>query len=406
MRRHVNLWTVLGLVAGIVAGFSDLLFIRRLASVLSEVFIRLLTLISLPMIFLAIVSTITRMEGPSEARTLVGKIFTYTGLTTVVAAGIGLTLFLLVAPNRVFVSSGDLSPVSSTGPDGYLGFVTKVIPKTLIEPFLTNNVIGMAVMAVAIGIAALKLPPRQKEALTIGFQALFHTFLKIVSWIITIIPIGIFAFMTRLVEESRTGHGGIEGLLLYALCVLGANVIQGTVVLPVLLKSKGISPLRIAKGMMPALTTAFFSKSSSATLPISLSSAKERVGISGRIADLSFPLCSVINMNGCAAFILITSLFVFGTQGVTFGAFGLTGMVIVASLAAIGNAGVPMGCYFLTTALLVGMGASIEVMGIILPIYSLFDMVETALNVWSDSVVTTIVDRDLVSSSENFPGKN
>ena len=100
-------------------------------------------------------------------------------------------------------------------------------------------------------------------------------------------------------------------------------------------------------------------------------------------------------MNGCAAFILTTVLFVAQLHGVTFtmGDYGL--WILLATLAAIGNAGVPMGCFFLSSTFLVGMGVPLTTLGIILPFYAFLDMVETSLNVWSDLCVTAMLDKDL-----------
>ena len=100
-------------------------------------------------------------------------------------------------------------------------------------------------------------------------------------------------------------------------------------------------------------------------------------------------------MNGCAAFILITSLFVMQNAGFEISLATMITWLLVSVLAAVGNAGVPMGCYFLTLSLMSGIGAPIGLMGIILPIYTIIDMVETAENVWSDSCVCAMVDRDL-----------
>ena len=99
-------------------------------------------------------------------------------------------------------------------------------------------------------------------------------------------------------------------------------------------------------------------------------------------------------MNGCAAFILVTSLFVMQNGGtiLSFGTIAL--WVLISVISAVGNAGVPMGCYFLTLSLMSGIGAPIELMGIILPIYTIIDMIETAENVWSDSCVCTMVNKD------------
>ena len=104
---------------------------------------------------------------------------------------------------------------------------------------------------------------------------------------------------------------------------------------------------------------------------------------------------TTINMNGCAAFIFVTSLFVMQNGGVD---LSLTTMIVwlfISVIAAIGNAGVPMGCYFLTLSLMSGIGAPIAIMGIILPVFTVLDMIETAENVWSDSCVAAMTDHDL-----------
>ena len=117
--------------------------------------------------------------------------------------------------------------------------------------------------------------------------------------------------------------------------------------------------------------------------------------INPAIARFLLPICCTINMNGCAAFILVTSLFVMQNAGMELTLGGMIAWLFVAVLSAIGNAGVPMGCYFLTLSLMSGIGAPIGLMGIILPIYTIIDMIETAENVWSDSCVASMTQNDL-----------
>ncbi len=100
-------------------------------------------------------------------------------------------------------------------------------------------------------------------------------------------------------------------------------------------------------------------------------------------------------MNGCAAFILITSLFLLQNAGIELGAGTIVAWVFIATFAAVGNAGVPMGCYFLTLSLVSSMNIPVTLMGIILPVYAVIDMIETALNVWSDSCVVNIVNKEV-----------
>jgi Na+/H+-dicarboxylate symporter len=277
----------------------------------------------------------------------------------------------------------------------YLSFFLKIIPSNFVEAFLENNVIAIAFVAFLFGIGSLKLPTENRQTLHLFFSSLFKLVLKITELVILLMPIGIWAFTTLLFEELQDNFSHFYPLVLYLSCVLGANLLQGFVVLPILLKSKGISPWKTAKGSIKALLLAFFSKSSNATLPVTLQCAENQLRIAPKVANFSLPLCTVINMNGCAAFIFTTVLFVAKMHGVAFSPMDFGMWVLLATLAAIGNAGVPMGCFFLSTTFLIGMDVPLITMGLILPFYAFLDMVETALNVWSDLCVTAIVDREL-----------
>jgi Na+/H+-dicarboxylate symporter len=179
------------------------------------------------------------------------------------------------------------------------------------------------------------------------------------------------------------------------LVVLGGNVVQFFIILPIFLLLRGLNPVHVLSRMMPAVLMALFTKSSAATLPVTMDSAENRLGIRSKVARFVLPICTTINMNGCAAFILVTSLFVMQNGGTPLTWTTILLWIIVSVISAVGNAGVPMGCYFLTLSLMSGIGAPVAILGIILPIYTIIDMVETAENVWSDSCVAAMVDRDI-----------
>ncbi len=145
--------------------------------------------------------------------------------------------------------------------------------------------------------------------------------------------------------------------------------------------------------MMPAVLMALFTKSSAATLPVTMDNAEKRLHINPKVARFVLPICTTVNMNGCAAFILVTSLFVMQNNGMPITWVTMLTWLFISVLSAVGNAGVPLGCYFLTLSLMSGIGANVGIMGIILPIYTIIDMVETAENVWSDSCVCAITNR-------------
>ena len=153
--------------------------------------------------------------------------------------------------------------------------------------------------------------------------------------------------------------------------------------------------------MLPAVLMAFFTKSSTATLPVTIASAENNMKAKPEVARFVLPICCTINMNGCAAFILVTSLFVMQNGGVQLTMPTILLWVLISVISAIGNAGVPMGCYFLTLSLMSGINAPIGILGVILPIYTIIDMIETGVNVWSDSCICAIVDKELPAEAVN-----
>lgn len=383
---------VLALVLGVLSGLTQIPTLLALSAFVATVFISLLKLISIPLIFLAIVSTITQMKSVQEFRILGVQVFKYTLITTIIAALIGLILFLIINPVNA-TTALSFAQTADTPAGSYWDYLLKGIPANIVTPFSEGNVIAVLILALMMSFAILALPVSQKTLLADVFTALFSAILEIAKTILLFIPIAIWAFVTEFVATLETMES-LTTVGLYLICVLLANLIQALIILPGLLKIKGISPITVFRAMAPALNVAFWSKSSAATLPLTLQCAKERLGISDKTAGFSLPLCTAINMNACAGFIIITVLFVAMSSGVDFSILEMITWVFIATLAAIGNAGVPMGCYFLSLALLSTMNVPLTLMFIILPFYTFLDMLETTINVWSDACVTSVVDAE------------
>jgi Na+/H+-dicarboxylate symporter len=391
--KHPVFFLILALIAGLISGFYPIPLVISAADTVAMIFVSLLKLISLPIIFLALVSTITQMASKSELKLYGGTVLKYTLLTTVLAATIGLGLFLWLNP----VALAHEFPVGHVAviPDGtYWDYLLSSIPSNIITPFSEGNVIAVLLLALLMSFAIIQLPEDKKTFLNQLFSNLFAAILQIAKTVLKFIPIAIWAFITQFVLTLKGGDQ-LASIAVYLACVLLANLIQAVIVLPAFLKAKGLSPLKVVKAMYPALNVAFWSKSSAATLPLTMQCATERLGVSQKTAGFSLPLCTAINMNGCAAFIVITVLFVAMSNGMVFSPFELGAWIFIATLAAIGNAGVPMGCYFLSLALLTAMNVPLNLMFVILPFYAFLDMVETSINVFSDACVTAAVDKDL-----------
>jgi len=381
MKKYLNQGTLLvfALILGLMAGWANVKEFDLTAQVISGLFMNLLKLVSLPIIFLSIVSTASGMESASEIKAVGRKVVTYTLLTTVIAASVALGMFVLINPvNRDLAHEG--IAVAEAGIGGYFEHLIHVIPSNIVRPFVENNVIGVLFIAILLSLAIISLPDQKRKEMHSFFSSLYAAIMKITGWVISLMPLAIWSFVTLFIKDLREGLE-IKSIALYLICIIGANLIQGFVVLPILLRIKGISAIQYLKEVYPALSVAFFSKSSNAALPLAMKCAVDNGKVAPKIANFSLPLCTTINMNGCAAFILVTVLFVSMSHGVVYSPYEMLLWIIIATIAAVGNAGVPMGCYFLASAFLAATNVPLNILGFILPFYSLIDMLETAINV-------------------------
>ncbi len=388
----LNAFILYGAFLGVLTGFYQPALFPA-AQAVSDVVINLLKLISLPLIFFSVTATISGMTSIDEMRLIGRKVIKYTLSTTLIAATIALIIFLLIDPTQ----SDFICQVSQTEDfGGYFDFMCKLVPSNVVAPFAENNVIGMMLIALGISFATLTLPDKNKDMLHHFFASFFAVLLRITQALVYVIPIGVWAFTALFMQSVKTEQAdSLKQLVLYVVCIMLANSLQALVVLPLFLWWKGYKPFASLKGMSPALSVAFFSRSSNVALPLTMECTQKTFSVSERIANITLPLCSTINMNACAAFILTTVLFVAQSNGMAFSLFDMILWIFIATIAAIGNAGVPMGCYFLSGALLAAMNVPLEILGVILPLYALIDMFETAVNVWSDACVAALVHKEV-----------
>lgn len=401
--KKTILW-IAALVAGAILGLLDINWLNEVMNFVATVYTRLFQLLAVPTIVLAVISTFATFGSKGSGR-IFGRTLTYTLLTTFAAAVVGAILYVLIAPGNLPVESVagvDLKTLSQEAEISnhlqtsvtYSEHILSVIPNNIVKPFLEGNVLSLLLLAFAIGIGLSKLPESENKAVVIkGLLGLQELLFLLIRWLIWTLPLGIVAFSAQLSAQVSAGVVA-DSIGKYVLVVLGGNVIQFFIVLPLFLLARGLNPVYVLGRMMPAVLMALFTKSSAATLPVTMDTAENRLGIRKNVARFVLPICTTINMNGCAAFILVTSLFVMQQGGTPLTVGTILLWILISVVSAVGNAGVPMGCYFLTLSLMSGIGAPVAILGIILPIYTIIDMVETAENVWSDSCVAAMVDAD------------
>lgn len=400
-----NFWLWLGaLVIGTLLGMLGVGWIDSVTNFVATIYTRLFQFVAIPTIALAVTTTLARFGTQKDTGRIFRHTLTYTLLTTVAAAAVGMLLYRFIAPDNLPLDAiqGDTgidSVKQELGDASYMDYIIGIVPDNVLRPLVEGNVLSLLLIAVAVGIALARMPETDsKRTLMNGLNGLQNLVSTLIHWLIDILPIGIVAFAAQLSAEVTAGTV-VTSIGKYVAVILGGNLLQFCVVLPLFLMARGLNPIRVARAMTPAVLMALFTKSSAATLPVTIQSAEERLGVASRVARFVLPICTTINMNGCAAFIFVTSLFVMQNGGVEITWGTMIMWLFISVVAAIGNAGVPMGCYFLTLSLMSGVGAPIAIMGIILPVFTVLDMIETAENVWSDSCVAAMTDRDVRNAS-------
>ncbi len=395
--KQTIIW-ISALVIGALLGLVGINWIDETATFLANIYTRLFQLVAVPTIVLAVTTTLATLSSKGTGR-IFAHTLSYTLLTTTAAAIVGALLYVTIAPENIpqsLLTEAEGSVEASAEvvkQEGYLGHILSVIPNNIVRPLLDGNVLSLLLLAFAIGLGLARLPESEnKQAvmrLLLGLQELLF---QLIHALILALPLGIAAFAAQLSAQLSAGIIA-DSLGKYVLVVLFGNSLQFFIVLPLFLVARGLNPIKVLRAMSPAVLMALFTKSSAATLPITMQSAEQRLGVTPSIARFVLPICTTINMNGCAAFILVTSLFVMQQGGTPITLPTILLWILISVISAVGNAGVPMGCYFLTLSLMSGIGAPIAVLGLILPIYTIIDMIETAENVWSDSCVCAIVGR-------------
>ncbi len=391
------------LVIGAVLGSLHIEAVDKVANFVAVIFTRLFQFTAVPAIAVSVLTTLATLGGNKETGKIFRRTITYTLLTTLAASVIAAILFFIIKPEVLSASAYEgaaQDKIQGMNSTSYLDYFISAIPNNIIYPFVSGNVLSVLIVSFIFGFAISNMKESEKKTAVMniinGFQELMF---MIIGWLIKILPIGIVAFTAQLIKEMSADIA-MDSIGKYVAVVLSGNLIQFFIVLPLFLFARGLNPFSHFKNMIPAILTALFTKSSAATLPVTMDCAENRVKCDKKFTRFILPMCTTINMNGCAAFILVTSLFVMKQGGVDLNAITVVSWILISVISAVGNAGVPMGCFFLTLSLMAGKNMPVGVMGVILPVYAVIDMIETAVNIYSDSCVCAMTNKDLKNEVE------
>ena len=249
---------LLPIILSVISFYINESWILELAKTFEDIFINLLKLISLPVVFFSITSTISKLTNFMEIKTLIKKTIFYTIMTTIIAATIALFTYILIDPSSKNLISNTSTIKEHIDTQSYLSYLISILPHNFIKVFLDNNIIGCVILAFLMGGALLSLQDKNKcELLNKILDALFDTFLEITKFILKLMPIALWSFITVLLYNLNDGYN-LSNILKYLSCIIISNFIQAFIILPLLLKLKGLSTIKTFRGIIPALIVAFF----------------------------------------------------------------------------------------------------------------------------------------------------
>lgn len=365
-----------------------------------SIFVQLLQALVPPLIFTAIVASISNLRQLSNAAALVWQTLLWFALTAFIAVLIGIALGLIIQPG---INSGVLA-ASAKAPGSvgsWLDFLKGLVPANMLglqastridggaaTTRLGFNVLQLLVISIVVGVAALKVGERANAFLSFN-ESLLAITRKILWWVIRLTPIGTIGLLGNAVAQY--GWQTLQQLSWYAFAIYLGLAIVLLIVYPVLLVLHGLSPLRFFAGAWPAIQLAFVSRSSVGTLPVTEAVTEKSLGVPREYAAFAVPLGATTKMDGCAAiYPAISAIFVAQFYGVP---LGIQEYVLIAFVSVIGSAATAglTGATVMLTLTLSTLGLPLAGVGLLLAIDPILDMGRTAVNVAGQALVPTIV---------------
>lgn len=398
--QRIGFAMIAGLIIGLIIHQFGLGSYSEYIKPLGTIFIRLLKMVIVPLVFSSIYMSMINLGTPEALGSMGRKAVGYYFLTTCIAVFFGIIFVNLINPGvGASLGAQGLDGLSAEmankvqGQQGLyqtiLGVLIDAIPSNPAAALANATVLQIIVFAIFMGVVALY---NQEKSAPISkvMGSLEEMSLALTHAIMKFAPVGIFVLMIDVM--ARSGFTAIVSLSKYILTVVLGLLCHALFLLFVACTRAKRSPLYILKGLSAPLFTAFSTSSSAATLPITMASVEENLGVKKETAKFVLPLGATINMDGTALYESVAAIFIAQAYGIDLTLAQQVIIFMTASLAAIGAAAIP-GAGLITMSIVLGaVGLPLEGIGLILAVDRLLDMFRTTVNVFGDAVGTLVVD--------------
>ncbi|MBZ4653652.1 MAG: sodium:dicarboxylate symporter [Peptococcaceae bacterium] len=383
---------LIGLILGIIAGLllsSYTGFIKTWIKPFGDLFINLIKMVIVPLVLSSLVVGAASVGDVKKLGRMGGKTVGYYLITTAIAVTIGLVLANLIDPGLNMKLPADAKYAGKEALP-LVQVLLNIFPTNPIDSLVRADMLQIIVFALFLGIGITLVGERARPVYHF-FDGLAEVMYKITGIVMEVAPIGVFALITPVVAAN-----GPKVLIplakvivaVYIGCILHAAIVYSTAV-----KTLGkMSPLKFFKGFSPAMLIAFTTCSSSATLPVSMKSVEENLGVDKDVASFVLPLGATINMDGTAIYQGVCAVFVAQVFGLELNLSQQLTVILTGTLASIGTAGVPGAGLIMLTMVLQSINLPLEGIALIAGIDRVLDMARTTLNVTGDGSAAVIVD--------------
>tara|TARA_B100001057_G_C22861169_1_gene954555 strand:+ start:3194 stop:4498 length:1305 start_codon:yes stop_codon:yes gene_type:complete len=390
---------ILGMVVGILTGFAiQSLFaesgfvnnyiVNGLFEVGGQIFVASLKMLVVPLVFVSLVCGTSSLKDLSTLGRMGGKTLALYIGTTAVAITLALTIGNLFQPG----AGADLTAASSfkSADAPSLGqVIINMFPTNPIQAMAEGKTLQVIVFAVLFGIA-ISAAGKPGERIAAVFADLNEVIMKLVALLMNLAPFGVFFLMARLF--SGLGLDAIWSLAEYFLVLAGTLLLHGLVTYSAMLKGfTGLNPITFLRKMEDAIMFAFSTASSNATIPVTMETAKNRMGVDNKVASFTVPLGATVNMDGTAIMQGVATAFIAQAYNIDLTMGDYLMVILTATLASVGTAGVPGVGLVMLAMVLNQVGLPLEGIALIMGVDRLLDMIRTAVNITGDSAVSIIV---------------
>ena len=370
---------------------------------IGDIFLHAINMIVIPLVFLSTVLGISTMTDSKSMGRIAVKTFLYFIVTAVLAAVVGVIVTDVLRPgygtHKTEVDAGEiLKTAQATESSTLMNKIVDIVPSNIFEAFSSGNILPIIFFSLLLGYFITKIHANRQATINNVFESFNDAIMALTNFIIRFAPIGIFAIVMVLVGKQASDIGALKecfrNFAFFVIVVWISLIVMGGIVLPIMvgLMAK-VSPIKHLKQIYSALMVAFSTSSSYSALPLIISDAKEKMGVSNNIASFTVPLGITFNKIGTIVYECVAVIFVAQAVGMDLTAAQQVSLIGASIVTVLGAPSVPMAGVITLAVLLAAMGLPTDYIGMFMAIDILCDMPKTLLNAYSVSCSAIIVAR-------------